>query len=215
MTTMPFLYLPDAVTLILLLLVLDTLRGVAVAHLRQELLVIRKEMILFRLAGALGAPDPGYAALRGLIDSSMRLAPRLSPGRLAFLYRLHRRMLKRGLPMPVPDVAQEVRTRIEEGTKTASGEKFKRLQTEMSLGVGSFFLMGSLSGWFLMLVIVPQMIKRSIAHHARHRTDAFFDMAERVLSRLGRRAQRYGFATDARAAAPAPHPECSPSTRAA
>ncbi len=195
MPTLPFLYLPDAVTLILLLVALSMLRRVAIIHLRQELLIIRKEMISFWLNGGLEHKDAGYIALRGLIDSSIRIAPRLSPARLMFVYRLLRQRSKRGNPVPMSDPAREVGLRIDATADRHGREKLKRLQMEMNLGMGTFFLMGSVSGWVLLLVIVPRMAKRSIARHAHHSTDAFFDMTERVLSRFGRRAQRIGFAS--------------------
>ncbi len=66
---------------------------------------------------------------------------------------------------------------------------------ETSLSLGTFFVTASLSGWVLLLAILPGMIKRTFAHHDRYRTDSFFDMAERVLSRLGRQAQKFGFTT--------------------
>jgi len=194
--TLPFLYLPDAVTLILLLLVLDALRRVAVIHIRQELLIIRKEMLAFRLAGDPARVDAGYAALRRLIDSSITLAPRLSPARLLFIYRLLRKSVKRGSPAPPPDPAREVGDRIAGASDRDCREKLRRLQMEMSLSLGTFFLVASLSGWALLLAAMPGMMKRSITHHPEHRTDAFFDMAERVLGRLGRHAQRIGALTE-------------------
>ncbi len=195
--TLPFLYLPDAVTLILLMLVMEVWRSVAVLHLRQELLIVRKEMLSCRLAGGIGQQDTGYAALRGLVDDSIRLAPRLSPARLLFILRLLRKARKLGHPVPASDPAQEVRQKIEAGASRAGREKLERLHMETSLSVGTFYLAGSLSGWVLAFAVLPVMIKRSIAHHAHHRTDSFFDMTERVLSRMGRNAQRTGLLTAA------------------
>lgn len=197
MQTLPFLYLPDAVTMILLLLVLSMLRSVAVSHIRQELLIIRKEMLSFWLNNGLEWTDTGYNALRRLIDASIRLSPKLSPARLLFNYRLQRRMAKRGTPLPIPDPAREVCRSIEETADRNGRAKLKRLQMEMNLSLGTYFLMASLSGWVLLFTIVPGMIKRSFANHSDHRADVFFDMAERVLGRLGRRAQRIGFTTEA------------------
>ncbi len=193
---LPFLYLPDAVTLVLLMLVLDALRRVAVLHIRQELIIIRKEMLAARLAGGPIGIDPGYVALRGLVDSSIALAPRLSPARLLFLYRLLRKSAKRGSPVPVSDSAREAWEHIEGGADRERRERLRRLHAEMSLSLGSFFLMASLSGWVLLLAAVPGMIKRSVVHHANYRTDVFFDMAERLLGRLGRHAQKVGALTE-------------------
>jgi len=192
MRTLPFLYLPDAVTLVLLILVLGELRKVAICHLRQELLILRKEMISFWLRSGLDRADAGYLALRDLIDVSIRLAPRLSPARLLFIHRMQKHGVKRWDPFPDP--AGDVGARIRHILNQAGREKLQRLQTEMSLALGSFFLVGSVSGWVLLLVIVPKMIRRSFVHHSRDRADAFFDMTERLLSRAGRRAQQIGFA---------------------
>ena len=182
------------------------LRSVAVSHIRQELLIIRKEMITFWLDRSLERSDAGYLALRGLIDSSIRFAPRLSPARLLFVYRLERKAAKQGNPLPIADAARMVSLIIDRTAHKNGREKLKRLQMEMSLGMGTFFLMGSISGWAVCFVVVLKMIKRSLAHYTVHRTDAFFDMAERVLSRFGRRAQRIGFAGQGWAV-----PGCDPS----
>jgi hypothetical protein len=185
---LPFLYLPDAVTLILLLLALSMLRSAAIGNIRQELLLIRKEMLSFRLNGGRDGADPAYGALRSLVDSSIKLAPELSPARLLFVFRLQRKLAKKGMPLPIPNPALEVNRCIEETAARDARTKLKRLQMEMNLGIGTFFLLGSVSSWVLMFVIVPRLVRRSFTHHPGHRVDAFFDMIERVLSRLGRRA---------------------------
>jgi len=190
MWTLPFLYLPDAVTLILLILVLGELRKAAISHVRQELLIIRKEMLVFWANRGLDHSDAGYRALRSLVDSSIRLAPRLSPARLLFVHRLQKRIR----PLPIPSPAHEASLRIGRIANKSGREKLGRLQMEMSLALGTFFLIGSISGWAMLLVVVPKMIRRSLARRAGHRADAFFDMTERVLSRAGRRVQQLGFA---------------------
>ncbi len=196
MPTLPFLYLPDAVTLILLMLILSTLRSVAVVHLRQELLVIRREMLLIRLAGVTRQAAAPYDGLRALLDSCIRVAPRLSPARLFFLYRLQRKQTMLGNPPPFTDRARAVHAAIALLGDQSAGEKLRRLQMEMNLSLGSFYVMGSLSGWAVLFCLVPRMVKRSVARRDSHRTDSFFDMLERVLGRLGRNAQKLGFATE-------------------
>jgi hypothetical protein len=185
---LPFLYLPDAVTLILLMLALGMLRSAAVGNIRQELLIIRKEMLSVRLNCGRDGIDTGYLALRGLVDSSIRLAPELSPARLLFVFRMQRKLAKQGMPLPLPNPSLEVHRRIDESAMGNIRTKLQRLQMEMNLGVGTYFVLGSLSSWVLMSLIVPQVVRRSFAHHPGHRVDAFFDIIERVLSRLGRRA---------------------------
>jgi|WetSurMetagenome_2_1015567.scaffolds.fasta_scaffold464271_2 hypothetical protein len=65
---------------------------------------------------------------------------------------------------------------------------------EMNLGLGAFFLVGSLSGCLLLLVILPGIFKHAISHHSENRTDFFFEMFEGVIGRVGRRAQQLGYA---------------------
>jgi len=194
MRTLPFLYLPDAVTLILLVLLLSEMRKVAVCHVRQELLAIREEMIRFWIDNKLAPTDGGYLSLDRWLDSSLRLAPKLSPARLLFVYRFRQRSLKQGRLLPFPDLG---RVAVLDAQRSANGsvdEKLRRLQTEMSLALGAFFLAGSVSGWVVLLLIMPKMIRRSFAHDPGRRIDAFFDMAEHLLSRMGRKALEIGFA---------------------
>jgi hypothetical protein len=185
---LPFLYLPDAVTLILLLLALSMLRSAAVGNIRQELLIIRKEMLTFRLESGRERTEEAYTAFRRLVDSSIRLAPDLSPARLLFVLRLQRKLAKGGMSLPLPNPALEVSRCIDETAARDTRKKLKHLQMEMSLGLGTFFLLGSVSSWMLMSIIVPKVVRRSFARRPGHRVDAFFDIIERVLSRLGRRA---------------------------
>lgn len=195
MRTLPFLYLPDAVTLILLMLILSELRKVAISHVRQELLIIRRGMLAFRLNNGLDRADAGYLALRSLIDSSIRLAPRLSPARLLFVRRLQKRMEKQSRGLPAPDPVRAASLCISRIENVPAKEKLKKFQLEMSLALGVFFLVGSISGWAILFVVVPRIVRRSFAHRAGHRADAFFDMIERVISRVGRQAQEIGFAS--------------------
>jgi hypothetical protein len=194
MSTLPFLYLPDAVTVILLLIVLGALRGVAIDHVRREILILRKELLLYWLSNALDFNDRGFRALRSLLESSIVLVPRLSPGRLLFVERLRRKTAKNGLAFFFPDPTREVSLLIESTENAKAKEKLRRLLLEMNMGLGVFFLMGSLSGWFLLFIVLPKMLKRTISNYKDHRTDFFFDMLERVLVRFGRLAQQIGYA---------------------
>ena len=194
MRTLPFLYLPDAVTLILLLVILIMLRKVAIAHIRQELMILHEEMLLYWLNNALDLKDPGYTGLCNLVDSCIRLAPRFSPGRLLFIFRLDRKMKREAVLQLLPDPSREV-SRLIESTPNANGrEMLRRLQLEMNMGLGVFFIMGSLSGWFLFFCIVPRVFKRTVSGRRRFRIDYFFNMMERVLTDLGRKAQQIGLA---------------------
>ena len=194
MPTLPFLYLPDAVTLILLLVVLAMLRSAAICHLRQELLIIRKEMLSFWLDRGLDHADRGYSALNELLSATIRFAPRFSPARLLFIHRLKKKTLKQGRLFPLPDPARDARLLIDRTADGNGREKLIRLQMELNLSLGTFFLVGSLSGWVLFSAVVYKMAKRSIADYQDHRIDVFFDMAERVLGRIGRQALMIGLA---------------------
>src|SRR5262245_8220378 len=91
---MPFLYLPDAVSLLLLGVALSLLRQSAVEHLRMELDRLRSHtQDVWRATGA-SLEDSAYVSLQKLIDSSDRLAEKLSPARLYFLHRCWRKIAK-------------------------------------------------------------------------------------------------------------------------
>lgn len=198
MQTLPFLYLPDTVSLILLIVTLGMLRSAAVCHLRQELLVLRKELLILFLSGNGSLHDPLYADLKSLIETSMRLAPTLSPARLLFVFRYRRLLVKRGCLPPAP-VHRCVRVdSAAAGTEPKQREKLRRYRMELHLGLGTFFLLGSISGWGLLLTLIPGMIRRSLSHRPGHRIDTFFDLTERILGRIGRRALRLAIAADSK-----------------
>jgi hypothetical protein len=191
MRMLPFLYLPDAITFILLLVVFGMLRKAATDHARQELSIIRKEMLMYWLNHSLDLNDRGYLALHNLIESSIGLVPRLSPGRLALIYRLQRKIKSTTVRL-CPDSSSEVHLLIECTSDAKGREKLKRLHLEMNMALGTLFLMGSISGCFLLLVLTLKMLKRTMSHYQKDRTDVFFDMFERVMIRLGRLALQIG-----------------------
>jgi hypothetical protein len=195
MLTLPFLYLPDAITLILLLIVFGLLRKTAIEHIRQELLFIRKEMLLYWINNALDFRDCGYRALRDLIDKSIYIVPGLTPGRLVFINRLQKNGAEDGTTVSLHDPSHEAGLLID-CTANANGRAtLRRLQTEVNMELGVFFLMGSLSGWLLLSVIVPKIFRRTLSHRKDHRVDFFFDMVERVLVNIGRKAEQIGHAS--------------------
>jgi hypothetical protein len=188
----PFLYLPDAITLMFILGAARMLRAGAISHLRQELLGTRKEMILYWVNNGLNTGDRGFRALRDSLESSMTNAPRLSPARLIFLDRFQRKIAQRESGKTPPDPSHEVHLLIEGTGDKKARDKLKRFQTESNMALGTFFLFGSLSGWFLSFVIAARMLKRTLAQCKKNRTDFFFDMLERVLAGLGRKGQQLG-----------------------
>jgi hypothetical protein len=161
-------------------------------------------MLLYWVNCDLDFDDRGCRALRNLMDSSMALVPGLSPGRLLFVYRLQRITPRKKPALSFPDPSLEVSSLIECTANAKAREKLKRLLLEMNTALGMFFLVGSLSGWFLFFLVLSKMLRRTISHHQKNRTDAFFDMLERVLVRLGRQAQQIGYAGCNRAFVPQP-----------
>jgi hypothetical protein len=196
MYTLPFLYLPDAFSLILLLVVLRMLRKAAIDHIQQELLVLRKDMLIFWIDNSLDCGERGYVALSNLLGSAAKLAPGLSPGRLIFIYRQLRMIDRSGTPLSFPDPMRDVRVLIEQIENIDAREKLKRIQMEMCLGMGMFFLLGSLSGWLLFWIIIARILKRTAAHYQNNRIDFFFDMIERAMESLGRQVQQIGYIAD-------------------
>jgi hypothetical protein len=193
MTSLPFLYPPDAITLILFLLVFGLLRKAAIDHIRQELLALRSEILFYWMNNALDFNDCGYKALRNRIDASMALVPTLAPARLMFIYRLQKRGMEDGTIVSLPDPFHEARLLIESTADSDGRANLKRLQTEMNMRLGVFFLMGSLSGWFLLFILISKILRRALSHREGHRVDFFFDMVERILVSLGRQALKIGY----------------------
>jgi hypothetical protein len=195
MPTLPFLYLPDAVTLSLLIIVFSALRRAAVDHAAQELLSLREEMLVFWIRNGLNPDDEGYIALSNILESATNLLPSLSPGRLIFIHRLTGKMAKRNIETQLPDPSRNVDCLIEGTTPATAQQKLKRLHLETNLALGTFMLAGSLSGCALTFIIASRMLRRTVAHHGMDRTDFFFDLLERVLGILGRQALQIGSLT--------------------
>lgn len=178
----PFLYLPDALSLTLLFVALTLLRRSAIAHLRQELLRLRKEMILYWSGNELPFDHAAYQQLRALLAEVAELAPRLSPARFFFI---NRHVSRSGLGEMLPSPAAE-HVRIQSGSAEDRKAKLKlqRLHLEMNLGVGTFFLLGSISGWMLLCTILIRLAIRKVTGRSAHAATVF-DLAEKLISRIG------------------------------
>ena len=193
---MMFLYLPDAVSLLLLGIALSLLRQSAVEHLRIELDRLRSQTLdSWRATGA-SLEDSTYAGLQSLIDSSDRLAEKLSPARLYFVQRCWRKIVKskpEGLfPHPLGEFERQL-TLINDKRilETLAGLK---LDLVMKLGV--FLVAGSVSGWISLFCLESRILWRSRLWPAGTRIDRFMDFNERLVTRLGREAHRLAILTE-------------------
>ena len=178
----PFLYLPDAVSLTLLFVALTLLRRAAIEHLRQELLRLRKEMILYWSGNELPFDHAAYQQLRALLAQVAELAPRLSPARFFFIHRLARRIgPAKELPLPAGECSG--------GQSGSSGDrkaglKLQRLHLEMHLSVGAFLLLGSISGWMLLCSILVRLVLKKLGGRPARKVGVF-DLTEKLVSRVG------------------------------
>ena len=183
---MPFLYLPDAVSLIIVLIGLTLLRRSVIEHLQCEFMQIREHVRSYRSSTGLPENDPALLALEQHLDSFIRLAPKVSPARLFFVYRQLRKTSERPPRDPVSDLARC----IESVDNAKVRNRLKRFQIEMLLSVGILFLIGSLSGWILLAYILFRVARRLFSHRAGNRIDWSMELMERLTYRIGRQTHR-------------------------
>jgi hypothetical protein len=196
----PFLYLPDALSLTLLIVALTVLRRAAIVHLRQELLRLRKEMILYWSGNELPFDQAAYQQLCALLAEMAELAPRLSPARLFFVHRLASKS-GRGELWSSPKAERPVAQSGSAGDHQVK-LKLQRLHLEMNLAVGTFFLLGSISGWMLLCYVLLRLAVRRIKGRSASRV-GFFDLSEKLISRIGFDAVKLGTVANV------PHPAFS------
>ena len=188
---MPFLYLPDAISLAFLLIVLTLLRRTAIAHIQQELCGIRNELFVYCSIKKLPLSHTAYLNLSHRIDSASRLAPEVSRARLFFTGSLASETGKSGNEHPLPNPASELSLHIKSIEDKEIREKLRRFELETSLSFGVFFLLGSISGWIYMSWLLMRLLVRLVSRRPPgSRVDWFFDMAERLIASLGGRALR-------------------------
>jgi len=188
MGPIPFLYLPDAVSLALLFAALELLRRSAVDHVRQVSIGIRNEMLAYWMREGLPLSHPAYVRLRRQIDTSIRCADKVTPARLYFVSRWFRNAARCEDQSGFTDALAGLRRPTLDIEDTRVRDKVRRFDLELNASLGIFFLTASISGWILLLPILLRMIKRVARRRPKSRVDLFFDLAERILSRLGRRA---------------------------
>jgi hypothetical protein len=185
--SIPFLYLPDAISLALLVVALILLRRSAIEHFRQELLKIRHRMVVYCCDIGFPLRHPAYLHIHDEITLLDRIAQRISPAHLFFIRRVCNEAFTneslRFLPCK-PDRLEEKLDKI--GNKRLA-EKLRTTQLEINLTLGSLYLLGSLSGWMLSSRFLYKIAFRKIPGHPKKKSDKRIDLAERFISRIGYR----------------------------
>jgi hypothetical protein len=193
---MIFLYLPDAVSLLLLGVALLLLRKSAVEHLRMELDRLRSQTLdVWRASGA-SLEDSRYVGLQNLIDSSDRLAEKLSPARLYFVHRCWRKIVKSQHEGLFPYPLGEFERRLTTINDKRILETLAGLKLDLVMKLGVFLVAGSISGWISLFYLESRIIWRSRIWPAGNRVDRFMDFNERLVTRMGREAHRLAILID-------------------
>jgi len=184
----PFLYLPDAVSLALLITALCLLRRLAVARCLQELHRLRLDLLLYWTDRGLPEAHPAYACLANQMRLASTLSPGVSPSRLFFVGRRYQR-----IPVILRDRIDEQGPGLIGIEDTKARERLRRIQLEFDISFGTYYLLGSISGWVVTTVIAVRLIRR-VARRPADRIGWAFDVMEKTFSRLGRRALRLAYA---------------------
>ncbi len=192
---MPFLYLPDAISLTLVLIALTLLRQTVVEHLRQEFLRIRKEVGTYWSSTGLPCDEPALIALEQHLDSLIRLAPKVSPARLCCVLRRYRETSRRHDEMQ-PDPLWELERRIGNIGEAKIRDGLERFQSEILLSIGVFFMVGSLTGWILLLSFLFRLAVRLFSQRSGNRLDWSMELMEKLTYRVGRLTQRLVLLTE-------------------
>jgi hypothetical protein len=183
----PFLYLPDAISLAFIVIALLLLRRLAVEHFRQELLKIRNKLVLYCCDVGFPLHHPACLHIHDEITLLGRIAERISPANLYYVRRVCMEAFKDN-PLEVFSLATdpfgERRDKIE---NERIAEKLLITQLEIDLTLGSLYLLGSLSGWIISARILYKIAFRKVAAHPRGKLDKRMDLAERFISRIGYR----------------------------
>ena len=187
---MPFLYLPDAVSLALLIIGLTLLRRSAIAHCQQELHRLQLDVLLYWTDKGLPTAHQAYGNLRSQISSASELTAGVSPARLFFVSRRCKKLPASAYQQLLPDWSKGLEPSLDGLDDRKAREKLRRFQLEFAISFGIFFLLGSISGWMVTGAILFRLIRRMLSHRVANRTDWAFDLMERIFSRLGRRALR-------------------------
>jgi len=184
----PLLYLPDAISLILLLVVLSLLRSLAVMHIRQELAALRNEALLYWAGAGQSLGHEAYMGLCRRIRSRIQMSECLSPAFVFWLGRPSKSVASNVDRKLEGNYREQLQRELEAIAGIAARSKMRRFNLEADVSYGTFYLTGSISGWMLLAPVLFRMLVRASRYRSGNRVDRIFDMAERVLSRAGRRA---------------------------
>ncbi len=191
---MPFLYLPDAISLALLLLALTLLRRCASLHLRRELQALRLDLIECWGSGS-ASVTPACLHLTREIDYALEHCEQMSPARLLFV----ERALKSAPTASGGFLLLESMSGLEPLLCSANDpkvrQKLRRIEMQIHTNLGVFCLLASISGWLLGIRILVALIRRALSSHPKDRIDWLFDMMERVFIHHGRRAHKLALLT--------------------
>jgi hypothetical protein len=184
-TPIPFLYLPDAISIALLVAVLVLLRRLGLEHFRQELIKVRNKLVLACCDAGFPLDHPACLYIHDEIASLERIAEKISPANLLYVRRIWKEISK-GDPANVlsymPDPLGQKLARIE---NARIAEKLFITQIEINLTLGSLYLLGSLSGWAVASRFLYKIALRKIPGDARKKLDKRMDLAERLISFIG------------------------------
>src|SRR5262245_29981229 len=127
----PFLYLPDALSLLLVWTAFVLLRGAAVEHLRIELAHLGADLREYWDTSGL-RPEPRVTgAFDLLIDSVCRLAERIAPARLYFVRRCLRELSHGGPAYELPDLFANLEACIDALDDRRARERLRYLKLEL------------------------------------------------------------------------------------
>jgi hypothetical protein len=192
---MPFLYLPDAVSLALLVITLTLLRRSAVEHFHQELLKIRSELMLYCCDIGLPVDHPAYLHIQDEISRIGGIAEKISPARLFFAHCLFKRAFTDESSQVLPFTVGNFGKKLSNLENHQIVEKLSRFQLEINLSLGSLYLLGSISGWILSSRLLLKICARMVARSSKKRIDNHLDLGERLISRLGQQTLTLVFST--------------------
>jgi hypothetical protein len=193
-TFMPFLYLPDVVSLALLLITLNFLRRSAVEHFRQELLKIHNDMILYCCDIGLPFNHPACLHIRHEISLVSGMAEKISPARMLFIHRILKRASANESSQSLA-IGSNLERKLSEIENHKIAEKLRGFQLEINLSLGSMFLLGSISGWMLSAQLLFKIAFRKAARRPKKRINNPLDLAEKLISRLGQQTLMLIFAS--------------------
>src|SRR5262249_24225302 len=150
---------------------------------RMELERLRHQASEFWVGTGASLKDSVYLDLQNLIDSSDRLAEKLSPARLYFVHRWWRKITKSDHQCWFLDPLDE----FEHGMTTVADkrilEALVRLKLDLVMKLGVFLVAGSISGWISLFYLESRILWRSRIWPAGDRVDRFMDFNERLVTR--------------------------------